>query len=96
MNINEYINWGLIWADEICLDTDEFENEEQLKINQFNLDTSLELDNEECEMQDDGNMIFVWSVNGGQNESDTQGWYRMWWLEFNSECQLVSINYEQG
>ena len=96
MNIGEYIKWDEIWEKEIHLDADEYENERQAAMKQFNSDTTVALDFEECELQDDGNMVFVWNENGGQNESDTQGWYRMWWLEFDSDCLLVSINYEQG
>ena len=98
LNINKYINFEAIWNEEIDL-TGDFDEKYSKLLNNFLFEidnNSLELLVTECDLQDNGNLLFFWSESGGQNESDNQGWSRDYTLVFNDEFDLIDIEYSQG
>lgn len=99
MNINEYIDFEAIWNEEIDL-TGDFEEKYSELLNNFLFEINnydgLELLVTECDLRDNGNLLFFWSESGGQNESDNQGWSRDYSLLFNSEFELIDIEYSHG
>jgi hypothetical protein len=84
MSINKYINWSELWQEEFCLQTsiDNLDEDNDTDkeiigvINQFIADKQVELDKENCFLRNDGSIAFFFSEQGGQNESETQGWNR--------------------
>ena len=96
MNIDKYIDWVKIWDNEINLDLEgEYCHCLSDLIKQFQSDTKAILNYEECSILAD-DLCFVFSEQGGQNESDTQGWSRDYFFTVNSDFQLISAKYEQG
>ena len=108
MNINKYINWGEIWEKEICLQTsidnliynDEYDDETSKEIigviNKFINDKEVELDIDECFIRNDDELIFYFSEQGGQNESDTQGWSREYCFFVSDDFLIYDAEYHQG
>jgi hypothetical protein len=98
-SINEYINWGMIWSEKVELKC-QLEYLQPLHLDNakaFLNDKKVELDSSECEIQDD-ELLFQFSETGGQNESDTQGWFRCYWFRVDpsNEFEVTDSGYEQG
>ena len=100
LNIDKYIDFNAIWNEEIHLVNDDTNEKYFELLNNFlyeidNYD-GLELIISDCELRYDGELLFVFGENGGQNESDNQGWNRGYDLLFNSNFELINIEYFQG
>lgn len=98
-SIVKYIDWGSIWTNEVNVSEEiEFlEGDEKIVARNFLKDKDVELDISECEIRED-NLIFVFSEQGGQNESDTQGWSREYCFCIvpQADFGIRYCNYEQG
>ena len=95
MDINKYINFDEIWCSEVVTDLEFIDNKLLDLMEQFNNDDNVYLDVSECEF-DDNKLYFVFSESGGQNESDTQGWFRRYELTVDEDFMIIDIEYEQG
>ena len=100
---SKYIKWDEIWDNEIFLYKDDENgeyNEYAELINDFiderNDNSDLELMQEECELLENGNLLFFFGESGGANESDTQGWSRNYIFVFTCEYLFCSVEYSQG
>jgi len=91
INIDKYINFSAIWYEEIYLENDDSE-----MVKTFLSEDNLEFIIGDCQLRDNGDMLFVFGESGGQNESDNQGWSRGYELLFNSNFELINIEYFQG
>lgn len=98
-NISKYLDWLSIWTNEVepnnqiqIIEGSDLENLEN-----FIKDDRVELDFSECEIQEN-DLVFSFSETGGQNESDTQGWYITYWFKVNPEEDFIinDSGYEQG
>jgi hypothetical protein len=107
MILSKYIDWSELWDQEVCLDVelDDIESNKDVQIiKQFLDDDDICLNFDECLCQINDHDIVTYTFNfsetGGQNESDTQGWFRCYWFEFESEndgdLEFLSCDYEQG
>lgn len=100
MNINKYIKWDEIWTNEIDIQTsidclDENDVESIAALQQLIQDTEISLLSSECEVINN-NLIFCFSETGGQNESDNQGWDRMYTITVDSDFMIIDAEYSQG
>lgn len=104
MNIlNKFINWNYLYHQELRFSIDESlfdeDNNDDAKlielIKQFKNDSQVELDKDECYIKDN-QIILFFSETGGENESDPDGWSRVYSLEFNGDGELINIDYSQG
>lgn len=102
MNISKYINWAELWTNEICLQSsldsmeDDIAKELEVVVKQFQSDSNVELNSEECFMREDGCLIFFFDETGGQNESDTQGWSREYCFIVDEDFLMIDGEYRQG
>lgn len=105
MNINKYIKFDEIWTDEVCINEaigyldPEDENEAKIisVISDFLQDKSVELDLDECYLDTDDNLLhFFFGEQGGQNESDTEGWSRDYSFIVDEDFLIVGASYSQG
>ena len=114
MILNKYIDWIKLWDEEVYLDETDFLIEDELHqtkkdelielLNRFESNLNLSLDFDECFIEiinkDLIHFIFSFTEYGGQNESDTQGWYVGYQFIFQQEnggdLNLIDITYEQG
>ena len=98
-SIAKYIDWAKIWSEEVQIKNQiEYASKSNIEnLKNFVNDDKVELDFSECEIQDD-DLLFQFSETGGQNESDTQGWYRSYWFKVNPEEDFLinDSGYEQG
>lgn len=100
MDINKYIDWAAIWEHEVQIElVEEFMTDESdwKIVQQFKGDDKVKLEVAECEMQDD-ELLFVFGEQGGQNESDNQGWDRTYWFKVapKMDFAIQDSNYGQG
>lgn len=110
MNINKYIKWDEIWAEQVdvqnAMEYLDYEDENECKIitilSDFLKDKNVELNFDECcfeydsDKDNDGRLFFVFSEDGGQNESDTQGWSREYSFIVDSNFLIIEASYSQG
>lgn len=96
-NINKYIDWYKLWEENVFLDIDLDTCDEKLipTIKNFLNDKSVSLDTDECCVSD-GKLMFSFSETGGQNESDTQGWYREYLFIVDKDFMVTNVIYTQG
>lgn len=98
MNIDKYIKWGEIWNDEVSLVCIDDNNTELISIiTKFINDKGVTLMVDECYIDDDvDELIFFFGEDGGQNESDTQGWFRIYRFVVGSDFEIIDAEYTQG
>ncbi len=99
-SIAKDIDWAAIWHDEVKIKSQiEVSDESDIEVlKNFVNDDKVELDFSECEFQGGDYLLFQFSETGGQNESDTQGWYRLYWFRVKPDDDFIIIDsgYEQG
>jgi len=100
MEISKYINWPQIWDEEVCLQTSmdilDDGDENITIIQQFIDDGEVQLESDECFLNNDGTMVFFFGETGGQNESDNQGWGREYMFTVDENFFIISAEYSQG
>ncbi len=101
MSLDKYIKWDELWLNEVDLTVDDFISDKAKEVlKQFRKDDSVCMVIDECNMQildgDEQEFIFQFSETGGQNESDTQGWSRDYWITIGEDYLLKDAEYEQG
>ncbi len=98
LNIDKYIQWSEIWNEEICVKTsiDVCDNKEMKDLmKRFLKDKDIELMESECNVH--GNyLMFFFGEQGGQNESDTQGWSRDYTFTVDKDFSIINVEYSQG
>ncbi len=90
-NLAPYLDWATLWDKYVrhqIFEEDYHSSDEWELMKKFQKDNRVDLDFSECEIQDD-EIIFQWSETGGQNESDTQGWYRLYWFRCKPEEDFI-------
>ena len=101
MSFDKYIKWDEFWEEEVDLTIDDFISDKAKEVlSQFKKDDSVSMIIEECNMQildgDTWEFIFQFSETGGQNESDTQGWSRDYYITIGEDYLLKDADYDQG
>jgi hypothetical protein len=77
---------------------EEIENKKNIIsiLKKFRQDKEVKLMSEECYITPIGDIIFFFGEQGGQNESDTQGWSRDYTFTLDSNFIIINANYSQG
>jgi len=100
--IHEYVDWSEMWDTEVdvqaSIDSMDEVIDQEIRdvLIDFKKDSTVELDISECQLTDQGTLVFVFSESGGQNESDNQGWSRSYWIEVDKDFLVISAEYDKG
>lgn len=97
--ISQYVDWEGLWTEVSLIGGLNPLDEEQLTVlDKFLKEKDLvTLDASECGIFDD-KVTFVFSEQGGENESDLVGWSREYWFTVvpEEDFMIIDCGYEQG